>query len=51
MFFSDVDVTKTKSKGKRRGVFSLESSQTVWRRYILKVLLVALTERQPRPKL
>lgn len=45
-FFSDIAVTKTKSKGKRGGLFNLESSQTVWRRYILKVLLVALRERQ-----
>lgn len=40
-FFSDVAVTKTISRGEGEGVFDLESSQTVWRRYILKVLLVA----------
>lgn len=45
-FFSDVAVIKTKSRGKRGRVFDLERSQTVWRICILKVLLVALRERQ-----
>lgn len=40
-FFSDVVITKTATKGEREGVFNPERSQTVWRRCILKVLLVA----------